>query len=113
MTDKAAEVFDVLTKSADELIAHRLMAIFHGNNDCKFEVRHLMHKGHQAVVVTCGAMYERPEYVGGGGVIGMLTAIQTICGGNMIEECGKINRTGCDTCDYGSFYADEFMVWTE
>lgn len=94
--------------------AKQLTALFEGDTHERkpiVELRFGKHLGKSATFITIGAQYERPRYIGAGGVIGMLTAMRDILGGKDIDEVGHTNNSGCETCDYGSFYATEFVVW--
>jgi hypothetical protein len=67
--------------------------------------------GKPTLIVQRASMYEAPEYIGEGGLIGMWTMLRDTCGGTDIEEWGEIREEGCETCDWGSLYGIEYRVW--
>lgn len=77
----------------------------------RFRVEKTTKDGKPALTVSCGAMYETPQWKGKDGVIGMLTFLRDTLGGKFIDEDGTTKQSGCETCDYGSFYSREFIVW--
>lgn len=70
------------------------------------------HRGKPALIITSAAEYDVPEYTGTGGLVGLFTMMQDACGGNQLDTLRDIRQGGCDTCDYGSLYGTEYVVWT-
>lgn len=75
------------------------------------KVTQTTYKGKPALQITAEAMYEAPSYKGEGGLIGMLTLLRDACGGTEVTELGTIAKRGCETCDWGSLYGKQYVVW--
>jgi len=65
-----------------------------------------------ALEVKISQMYEYPTIKNWeGGVISMLQSIAKACGGKDVNNENRHSSSGCETCDYGSNYVWEFVVW--
>lgn len=106
---KAKSVISAMQLKHPKAAARELSDAF--DND--IEVEHTTHKGHPALLVRRAAMYQAPEYKGSGGLLGMLETLLRACGGNQVDQLREISRGGCETCDYGSLYGIEYVVWYE
>ena len=99
-------------KTKEEIqLAFEDLGIYADSDEVKVEILPTTtREGKPAFIITVSAMYAAPRFKSDG-LLELLKLLQRLTGAKNVDILDTFANSGCETCDWGSSYGKEYLVW--